>query len=243
VLGSTTGSSVPRVHWRLEHPDLVLGLCRVDGLSARPADGELAAYIEAELARIPDPPEATQKAIRQLLKRGGFKATGRNKPASEYLVEARRRGEWPKILDCVDVMNLVSLESGFPISILDLGRLDALHPGRELCVRFGQEGERYVFNQAGHIIDLNGLLGLAIDGGEMPIAGSASTPGEMLANPVKDSVPTKVQAGASSVLIAIYASRLVADEAMVRDVAARFAKPFGGGAITVLTGPAASVQG
>lgn len=215
---------IPRVHWRLEHPDLLVGLCRVDGLSAKPADGELLAYIESELVRINDPPEATQKAVRQLLKRGGFKATGRNKPASEYLVEARRRGEWPRILDCVDVMNLVSLESGFPISILDLGRLEALHPGRELCVRFGQAGERYVFNQAGHVIDLEGLFGLAIDGGEM------------LANPVKDSVPTKVGLGASSVLIAIYASRMVVDEAGVRDVAARFARPLGGGEIAVLAG-------
>lgn len=223
-MGSETASTLPRVHWRLEHPELILGLCRVDGLSAGPAEGELAAYIERELARIADPPEATQKAVRQLLKRGGFKATGRNKPASEYLVEARRRGEWPKILDCVDVMNLVSLESGFPISILDLGRLEALHPGRELCVRLGREGERYVFNQAGHVIDLEGLFGLAIDGGEM------------LANPVKDSVPTKVGLGASSVLIAIYATRAVADEAAVRDVAARFASPFGGGEIGVIAG-------
>lgn len=208
---------VPKVHWRLEHPELMVGLCRVDGLSAKPADGELAVHIESELARISDPPEATQKAIRQLLKRGGFKATGRNKPASEYLVEARRRGEWPRILDCVDVMNLVSLESGFPISIIDLGRLEALHPGRELCVRFGLEGERYVFNQAGHAIDLAGLFGIAIDGGDM------------IANPVKDSVPTKVGPGASSVLIAIYASRTVADEGVVRDVAARFARSLGDG--------------
>lgn len=221
---SSTSSKVPTVHWRLEHPELILGLCRVDGLSAGPADGELAAYIESELARIADPPEATQRAVRQLLKRGGFKATGRNKPASEYLVEARRRGEWPKILDCVDVMNLVSLESGFPISILDLGRLEALHPGRELCVRLGREGERYVFNQAGHVIDLEGLFGLAIDGGEM------------LANPVKDSVPTKVGLGASSVLIAIYATRTVVDEAAVRAIAARFASPFGGGEIGVIAG-------
>ena len=224
MAGSTMGSSIPKVHWRLEHPDLLLGLCRVDGLSVRPAEGELAAYVDAELGRIADPPEATQKAVRQLLKRGGFKATGRNKPASEYLVEARRRGEWPRILDCVDVMNLVSLESGFPISIIDLGRLEALHPGRELCVRFGLEGERYVFNQAGHVIDVGGLLGLAIEGGEM------------LANPVKDSVPTKVQAGASSVLIAIYATRAVADAAAVREVAERFARPFGGGEVLVLGG-------
>lgn len=230
-MGSETASTLPRVHWRLEHPELILGLCRVDGLAAKPADGELARHIESELARIADPPEATQKAVRQLLKRGGFKATGRNKPASEYLVEARRRGEWPRILDCVDVMNLVSLESGLPISILDLGRLEALHPGRELCVRFGQAGERYVFNNAGHVMDLEGLFGLAIDGGEM------------LANPVKDSVPTKVGLGASSVLIAIYSSRLVADEATVSEVAGRFAKPFGGGAITVVGGPSASVSG
>lgn len=215
---------LPRVHWRLDHPELLVGLCRVDGISARPAEGELAGYIEAELARIPDPPEATRQAVRQLLKRGGFKATGRNKPASEYLVEARRRGEWPRILDCVDVMNLASLESGLPISILDLDRLEALHPGRDLCVRLGTPGERYVFNQAGHVMELAGLFGLAVEGGEM------------IANPVKDSVPTKVGLGASSVLIAIYASRAVTDEAAVHAVAERFARPFGGGRVTILAG-------
>jgi DNA/RNA-binding domain of Phe-tRNA-synthetase-like protein len=121
-------------------------------------------------------------------------------------------------------MNLVSLESGFPISIIDLGRLEALHPGKDLCLRFGVEGERYVFNQAGHVIELAGLFGLGVDGGEL------------IANPVKDSVPTKVGLGASSVLIVIYASRVVADEAAVREVAERFARPLGEGRVEVLGG-------
>lgn len=222
--GADLAKQIPRVHWRLDHPDLILGLCRVDGLHAAPAEGDLAAYIEGELQRIADPPEATRQAVRQLLKRGGFKATGRNKPASEYLVEARKRGEWPTILDCVDVMNLVSLESGFPISILDLTRLEAQFPGRDLCVRLGLEGERYVFNNAGHVIDLEGLLGLGID------------EGPLLANPVKDSVPTKVGEGATAVLIAIYASSLVTTPDAVAAIAERFARPFGGGLIEVLRG-------
>ena len=57
----------------------------------------------------------------------------------------------------------------------------------------------------------------------------------MIANPVKDSVPTKVGLGATSVLIAIYASATVAKDADVHAIAERFAGPFGGGQIQILT--------
>lgn len=215
----------PRLHWRIAHPDLLLGLARVTGLSAGPSGAALTAWLDEQLATSPDPAEAVRVAVRALLKRGGFKATGRNKPASEYLVEARRRGEFPRVLDCVDVMNVVSLVSGFPISLLDLERVAEVGGGRDLSVRLGAPDERYVFNTSGHVIDVENLLGVAFDDGPM------------IANPVKDSVPTKVAPGSRSVLAVVYASRAVVSEGEVFEVASRFATALGGGVVEVLTGP------
>ena len=61
-----------------------------------------------------------RKAIRDLLRHGGFKPTGRSKPASEYLIKAADSGRLSPINLAVDVCNIVSLHSGLPISVIDL---------------------------------------------------------------------------------------------------------------------------
>src|SRR3712207_7695492 len=50
-------------------------------------------------------------ALPILLRNGGFRPSGRNKPASEYLAQAAREGRFPRINNLVDVNNLVSLRS------------------------------------------------------------------------------------------------------------------------------------
>lgn len=97
--------------------------------------------------------EATRVAVRDLLRHGGYKPTGRGKPASEYLVRAASEGALGSINAAVDACNAVSLHSGFPISVVDLDR--ARSPFR---IAIAPAGASYVFNASGQEIDLAGLL-------------------------------------------------------------------------------------
>ncbi len=111
--------------------------------------------------------------IRDLLRHGGYKPTGRGKPASEYLIRAATEGALSSINAAVDACNVVSLHSGLPISVVDLDRAKA-----PFSIKIADEGTTYVFNASGQTIDVKGLLCL-FD------ADGAS------ANAVKDSQRTK----------------------------------------------------
>src|SRR5205807_5578483 len=117
--------------------------------------------------------DAIREAVRQLLRHGGFKPTGRSKPASEYLLKAVREGLLAPINVAVDVCNAVSLHSGLPISVVDLDR--AREPFR---VGVAPAGASYVFNVSGQAIDVGGLL--CLFDGDGPCA-----------NAVKDAQRTK----------------------------------------------------
>jgi DNA/RNA-binding domain of Phe-tRNA-synthetase-like protein len=97
--------------------------------------------------------DTVRSAIRDLLRHGGYKPTGRGKPASEYLVRAVGEGALSSINAAVDTCNVVSLHSGLPISVVDLSL--AKPPFR---VGLAAAGSSYVFNQGGQTIDLGGLL-------------------------------------------------------------------------------------
>lgn len=135
------------------------------------------------------PPPNVKEAVRNLLKTGGFKPSGRNKPASEYLAQAAREGRFPIINNLVDINNFVSLKSGLPISLLDADEF-----GGSLRLRFGKEGERYVFNNAGQEIDLQGLICACSGDTDMP-----------LGNAVKDSMTGKIKDKTTNVAAVIYA--------------------------------------
>jgi DNA/RNA-binding domain of Phe-tRNA-synthetase-like protein len=120
--------------------------------------------------------DAVREAVRALLRQGGFKPTGRSKPASEYLVKAVRDGLLSPINVAVDTCNVVSLHSGLPISVVDLDR--AREPFR---VGVAPAGSSYVFNASGQSIDLGGLLCLFDTDGPC-------------ANAVKDAQRTKTTA-------------------------------------------------
>src|SRR5262249_24887637 len=97
--------------------------------------------------------DAVREAVRQLLRHGGFKPTGRSKPASEYLIRADGEGKLTAINLAVDTCNGVSLHSGLPISVVDLDR--ARPPFR---VGLAPDDAHYVFNASGQTIDVGGLL-------------------------------------------------------------------------------------
>jgi DNA/RNA-binding domain of Phe-tRNA-synthetase-like protein len=97
--------------------------------------------------------EVLRAAVRDLLRHGGYKPTGRGKPASEYLVRAASEGALGSINVAVDICNAVSLHSAFPISVVDLER--AQSPFR---IALAAAGATFVFNASGQEIDLAGLL-------------------------------------------------------------------------------------
>jgi DNA/RNA-binding domain of Phe-tRNA-synthetase-like protein len=111
--------------------------------------------------------------VRDLLRHGGFKPTGRSKPASEYLIKAADNGFLGPINLLVDACNVVSLHSGLPISVVDLDRTHA-----PLRLGLADPDASYVFNASGQTIDIGTLLCLA----------DAEGP---CANAVKDSQRTK----------------------------------------------------
>jgi DNA/RNA-binding domain of Phe-tRNA-synthetase-like protein len=130
--------------------------------------------------------EALRTAVRDLLRHGGYKPTGRGKPASEYLVRAASEGALGAINLAVDACNGVSLHSGFPISVVDLDR--ARGPFR---IGIAPPGTSYVFNASGQEIDVAGLLCL------WDAAGPC-------ANAVRDAQRTKTSATTRATLSVIW---------------------------------------
>lgn len=138
-----------------------------------------------------------RKSVRDLLRwspsgQGGFKPTGRSKPASEYLLKAIERG-WLSpaqgINACVDACNVVSLHSGLPISVVDADLATA--PYRlALC----PPNTDYVFNPSGQVIDIGGLI--CLHDAQGPCGG-----------PVKDSQRTKTHDGTVRTLTVIWGTR------------------------------------
>ncbi len=133
--------------------------------------------------------EGMQKVVRSLLRAGGYKPSGRGKPSSEYLVRAAAEGPLPTINPSVDILNVVSLVSGIPISVVDMDLVNG-----PLSVRNGDEGAEYVFNQSGQTIRVAGLLCLHDKDGPC-------------ANAVKDSQRTKTHEGTTRTLTWLWAPK------------------------------------
>ncbi|MBL8924374.1 MAG: hypothetical protein JNJ54_36335 [Myxococcaceae bacterium] len=130
--------------------------------------------------------DGVRSAVRELLRHGGYKPTGRGKPASEYLIRAVSEGALSSINAAVDACNVASLHSGLPISVVDLSR--AAPPFR---IALAPEGTSYVFNQAGQSIDVSGLV--CLFDAEGPCA-----------NAVKDSQRTKTTPATTRTLSVVW---------------------------------------
>jgi DNA/RNA-binding domain of Phe-tRNA-synthetase-like protein len=139
--------------------------------------------------------DTVREAVRQLLRHGGFKPTGRSKPASEYLIKAVGEGRLTSINVAVDVCNVVSLHSGLPISVVDL---DLSRPPFRVDV--AGAGANYVFNPSGQTMDLAGLL--CLFDGDGPCA-----------NAVKDAQRTKTRPETRRTLSLIWGSVTLVERA------------------------------
>src|SRR5438552_2723432 len=113
----------------------------MEEIGARP---ELLALLKPDATAPMSSDDAVRGAVRDLLRHGGYKPTGRGKPASEYLIRAVCEGTLSSINAAVDCCNAVSLHSGLPISVVDLDRTRA--PFR---IGLAAEGTTYVFNASG----------------------------------------------------------------------------------------------
>jgi DNA/RNA-binding domain of Phe-tRNA-synthetase-like protein len=131
-------------------------------------------------------------AVRDVLRHGGYKPTGRGKPASEYLLKAAADG-MVSINAAVDACNVVSLHSGLPISVIDL---ELGKPPFKVAI--APEGAKYVFNASGQEIDLGGLVCLFDADGPC-------------ANAVKDSQRTKTNANTRRTLSVLWGAKALGD--------------------------------
>jgi DNA/RNA-binding domain of Phe-tRNA-synthetase-like protein len=148
--------------------------------------GEIGELLRPEATAPLQRDEAARGAIRDLLRWGGYKPTGRGKPASEYLVRAMSEGALASINLAVDACNAVSLHSGLPISVVDLELA-----GAPFRIGVASAGASYVFNATGQEIDLGGLLCL-FDG-----AGPC-------ANAVRDAQRTKTRPATTRTLSVVW---------------------------------------
>jgi len=171
---------------QIPRSDALLGLIRAEGVHVATEPEGLAEALQQLLAgrqQLPPELEARRQAVRDLLRNGRYKPTGRAKPASEYLLREAQAGGFPRINGPVDVANYISLLHMLPVSLWDLDRAASTR----FRFRLGRAGEAYVFNTAGQQIDLTDLIvGCRVD----PDSGAD----EPIVNPVKDSLATKTDA-------------------------------------------------
>lgn len=198
-----TGRGQSDVTMRVEADGVAVGWVAALVPTVAPSPRELVDMVRRSAARsaasAEDPALVSRKrAVRAMLRYGSYRPSGRAKPASEYLLNAALKDAFPFINALVDINNLVSLEFMLPMSLVDLDRVGTPH----FSVRRGREGEAYVFNPSGQILDLRDLLLAAALPGDVPCA-----------SPVKDSQATKVDAGTRRMAGIIYVPDELAGEA------------------------------
>jgi DNA/RNA-binding domain of Phe-tRNA-synthetase-like protein len=188
---------------RVELPGVAIGWVVARGCRVGDSPPALQEELRAEIARARETSEspdvvARKAAVRNLLRFGRYKPTGRGKPASEYLLHAAVSGEFPAINALADINNLVSLASLLPISVVDLSKTAV----SDFLVRRGRPGESYVFNPSGQAIDLEDLLLAATLPADVPCA-----------TPVKDAQATKTASETTEALALVYAPASLAEAA------------------------------
>lgn len=153
------------------------------------ASPEIAALLEPTPDARMVSSDTVRAEVRQLLHHGGFRPSGRSKPAAEYLYAAHAEGRFPRINTAVDACNAISLWSGLPISLVDIDRVVG-----PLTVTVLPMGTSYVFNPSGQVIDAGGLL--SVTDAEGPTG-----------TPVKDAQRTKTHDATRTTLSIVWGTR------------------------------------
>ncbi len=175
---------------------LHVGLLEIVGVQVQQASESLRAYcreVAVQAAQRFSSVEYNEECqeVRQLLRFGKFKASGRSKPAQEYLAGCvSRDGQLPEINGPVDLLNAVSLQFNLPISLLSLAKCS-----RRLHVARGKEGQSYVFNSAGQTLDLADLI---------TTYDASMQPARPVGTPIKDSLVGKIEATDQDLVAIVY---------------------------------------
>ena len=175
-----------------------LGVVAAENMDARKCPIEMESRLDRVLKSrrggLIEEEDAWRRSVRDILRNGRYKPTGRGKPASEYLLRAASEDAFPRINAIVDICNYISLYSLMPVSIWDIDRART----HRFVVRLGREDESYAFNDAQQSIALRDLvIGCGIDGND-PL-------GVPLVSPIKDSVKTKTSDRSRNVAAIVYA--------------------------------------
>ena len=182
------------IRFAIEHPTLRLAAVAAAAARCEPSPVHLVELMQAAALRVRQDesafPETVRTAVRDVLRVGGYKPSGRGKPASEFLLGVARDGGLPLVNNLVDINNLVSLATALPISMFDADKLGIL-----AVVRFGRFGESYVFNPSGQSMDISGLSVICRVASDEPVG-----------NAVKDSMLAKVGPQTERVLAVVYGS-------------------------------------
>lgn len=178
---------------------LGLGVVEIRGVKVRPGCQDLQTHSQQILQVVKErwqSPDWEQQclAVRQLLRYGKFKASGRSKPAQEYLLKCfLAEGHLPSINAPVDLLNLVSLSRNLPISLLSIRKCST-----GLLVKRGSEGDCYVFNSVGQQLDLTDLV---------TVFDLSHSPPRPVGTPVKDSLAGKIEETDEDLVALIYFPR------------------------------------
>ena len=176
---------------------LQVAVFEIDGLIHHPSTPPFDRWVELQCQealreKATQEWEARRETVRALLRKGGFKPSGRSKPAQEYLARCLDESKFPRVHPAVDCLNAISVRSGIPISMLDR---DAFSD--RMLVRLGKPGESYVFNSVGQELDLENLI----------VVCSGSDEQKPLGTPVKDSMAGKIDETVSRIVCILYAPR------------------------------------
>lgn len=182
---------------------LIIGAVEFVGVKVQPSSDPLRAWSDAVAqqavseADLPSS-EGLRQQVRQMLRHGKFKASGRSKPAQEYLLRCAVQDQsLPSINGPVDILNSVSLCCGLPISLLSIRKSSSL-----LHIRRGQAGEAYIFNAAGQELNVEDLI---------VVCDQTQTPSRPIGSPIKDSMAGKIEPSDDHQIAIVYGPATAAD--------------------------------
>ena len=175
-----------------DHPLLdavLLHTCWPGPLEQTATLSDLEKWFQIDTESPMEPAEDVKTLVRNLLRHGGFKPSGRSKPASEYLISAVEKERLGSINAAVDCCNVASLHSGLPISVVDIGRSKG--PWR---IGIAEPESSYIFTPTGQVISIGGLVVLFDADGAC-------------GGPVKDSQRTKTHPGTSETISVVWGTQ------------------------------------
>jgi DNA/RNA-binding domain of Phe-tRNA-synthetase-like protein len=197
---------------------LSIGVVEAEQIAVEASNQDLRSYcaevVERAKAKFETPEYAQEcKQVRQLLRFGSFKPTGRSKPAQEYLMRCViTDGALPRINAPVDLLNAVSVDFNLPISLLSIAKCS-----NRLLIERGKPGEQFIFNSAGQILELTDLI---------TVYDCSPTPPRPVGSPVKDSMAGKIGSSDTCLVAIIYSPNTELDMERCKQAQRRLAEGF-----------------